>query len=94
MVESREETLCVRVEDDGVGMDNRKKSELEEYISRPETNPGGYEQGSIGVRNVHRRIRLACGEPYGITIESEPYRGSSFLITFPLRRKGEEECTD
>ncbi len=86
-VEKREEVLCVRVEDNGVGMDSTKKAELENYISRPETGIGGVEQGSIGVRNVHRRIRLACGEPYGISIESEPGRGSSFLITFPLRRR-------
>ena len=86
-VERREETLCVRVEDDGVGMDSMKKAELEEYINGPESSSGEQGKGSIGVRNVHRRIRLACGERYGVTIESEPYRGSSFLITFPLRRR-------
>lgn len=84
--------LCVRVEDDGVGMDSMQKKELEEYIERPEA--GTEERGSIGVRNVHRRVRLACGEEYGVRIESEPNRGSGFQITFPLRRKGEEECTD
>ena len=82
--------LCVRVEDDGVGMDDKKKKELEEYIDRPENS--SEEQRSIGVRNVHRRIRLACGEPYGVRIESEPGRGSSFQITFPLCRKGDEKC--
>ncbi|MDE6167704.1 MAG: sensor histidine kinase, partial [Acetatifactor sp.] len=86
-VERREETLCVRVEDDGVGLDGMKKAELEEHINGPESSSGEQGKGSIGVRNVHRRIRLACGEQYGVTIESEPYRGSSFLITFPLRRR-------
>lgn len=86
------EILYVKVEDDGIGMDSTRKSELEEYISRPENSRE--EKGSIGVRNVHRRVRLACGDRYGVSIESRPYRGSGFLITFPLRRKGDEECTD
>lgn len=86
-VERREETLCVRVEDDGVGMDGMKKAELEDYINSPESGSQERGQGSIGVRNVHRRIRLACGDQYGVAIESEPYRGSSFLITFPLRKR-------
>lgn len=90
IAEKQGKMLCVRVEDDGVGMDDKKKKELEEYIDRPENS--SEEQRSIGVRNVHRRIRLACGEPYGVRIESEPGRGSSFQITFPLCRKGDEKC--
>nr|WP_296484224.1 sensor histidine kinase [uncultured Acetatifactor sp.] len=86
------EILYVKVEDNGIGMDSIRKSELEEYISRPENSRE--DKGSIGVRNVHRRVRLACGDQYGVSIESRPYRGSGFLITFPLRRKGDEECTD
>lgn len=88
----QEEMLCVRVEDDGIGMDSVRKKELEDYISRSESDREN--RASIGVRNVHRRVRLACGEQYGVTIDSEPHKGSSFLITFPLRRKGDEECTD
>jgi len=36
---------------------------------------GKPERGSlyrIGVANVHRRIRLNFGEPYGLEVESEP----------------------
>lgn len=88
----QEEMLCVRVKDNGIGMDSMRKKELEDYIGRSET--GREDRASIGVRNVHRRVRLACGEQYGVTIKSEPNKGSSFLITFPLRRKGDEECTD
>ncbi len=83
------DTLCVRVEDDGVGMDAARQKELESYINREESDVE--EQKSIGVRNVHRRIRLACGEMYGITIASEPDKGSCFLITLPLRGGNEEK---
>lgn len=37
----------------------------------------------IGVKNVHQRVRLYYGEPYGLTIESEPNQGSTFTLTFP-----------
>ena len=85
-VEKQGEMLCVGVMDDGVGMDSARKRELEEYIERQED--GQKEKGSIGIRNVHRRIRLSCGEQYGVRIESEPGKGSCFQITFPLRRGG------
>ena len=37
----------------------------------------------IGVKNVHQRVRLYYGEPYGLTIESEPNQGSTFTLTLP-----------
>ena len=40
---------------------------------------------SIGVRNVHQRIKMICGEQYGIRIRSEVYRGSVFEIYLPMR---------
>ena len=48
---------------------------------------------NIGIRNVNQRIKLACGEQYGITIESTPYQGSRFTIQLPIMREGEENET-
>lgn len=84
-VGNEEGRLCVQVQDDGVGMDETGKAELEEFIRSPENRQE--ERKSIGVRNVHQRVRLACGEQYGVTIDSSPGRGSSFKITFPLCRR-------
>ena len=44
---------------------------------------------NIGIRNVNQRIKLACGEQYGIIIESTPYQGSRFTIQLPIMREGE-----
>lgn len=83
-VEKKDEMLCVRVEDDGVGMDSMQIEQLIEYINR---NAAEEEKTkSIGVKNVHQRIRLACGEEYGVLVESVLYSGSCFIMTFPFQR--------
>ena len=38
----------------------------------------------IGIRNIHDRIRLMFGEPYGLSIESEV--GSGTWVTIRYRR--------
>ena len=37
----------------------------------------------LGLRNVHQRIRLYCGEPYGLFFESSPGGGSTVSILLP-----------
>ena len=48
--------------------------------NRPEMRTTG---SGIGVRNVHRRIRLTFGERYGLTIFSEPDEGTRVQIRLP-----------
>ncbi|MNR54866.1 hypothetical protein D3C85_1751360 [compost metagenome] len=54
---------------------------LEEKLRQPEALSGK----NIGVKNVHDRIMNACGEPYGIHIESKKEIGTSIRMLFPLR---------
>lgn len=81
-VEQSGTVLEIRIEDDGIGMDEMKKEELIQYINRNEQKEE--QKKSIGVRNVNRRIKLLYGEEYGIRIESNSYRGSSFILRIPL----------
>lgn len=82
--------VSVQVTDDGVGMDEatarRVRREMEET---DEAAPAGY--GSIGLRNVHQRVRLYFGEEYGIRFESTPGQGTRMELRFPVV---EEENTD
>ena len=83
-VTQKEENLLIKIEDDGVGMDQEQLQELcrrtlMRRISRKR------KRRSIGVRNVHQRIKMICGEQYGIRIRSEVYRGSVFEIYLPMR---------
>ena len=53
------------------------------YIDAPDVKEK--KKRSVGVRNVHQRIKMICGEQYGIRIRSEVYRGRS-LSCFPATR--------
>lgn len=82
-VTQKEENLLIKIEDDGVGMDQEQLQELCRYIDAPDIKEK--KKRSIGVRNVHQRIKMICGEQYGIRIRSEVYRGSVFEIYLPMR---------
>ena len=81
-VEARREgdELIIDVSDNGVGM---PPAVLEGLLTgrRRESTSGG---SGIGVRNVHQRLRLSFGEPYGLTIFSEPDEGTTVRIRLPV----------
>jgi two-component system sensor histidine kinase YesM len=43
----------------------------------------------IGLSNIDERIRLTFGQQYGVSIESQPNRGTKIIILLPYNR-GEE----
>ena len=61
--------LRILVEDDGVGMEERKLATL-------------FEQG-IGVSNVNERLRVLFGPDYKMNVESSPGQGTRTLIEIP-----------
>lgn len=66
--------LFLEVEDDGCGMPaEQAKNMLCVQSSK------GY-----GILNVHKRIQLAYGGDYGISISSEPGRGTKIVLALPL----------
>lgn len=83
--------LIIEVSDNGPGM----PEELVERLLSPTASPavsGGSRSGSgIGFRNVHQRIQLTFGAEYGLTILSEPDRGTTVRIHVPaLDQPGKE----
>ena len=80
------EDLYIDVTDNGPGM-------RQEQVARLLREDGGpaapSRRGSgIGLRNVHQRIQLTYGKPYGLEIESEPDEGTTIRIHLPVRRPG------
>jgi len=73
--------LAVTVYDNGSGM---SPEEVDRLNRRMEDDLGTTGK-SIGLKNVHERVRQACGAPYGILVESKPDIGTSVRILFPLR---------
>ena len=87
--EEPEGTLAIRVEDNGHGMDAETVRRITERLGRTDTEREDHY--SIGLSNVHQRIRILFGEPYGLTIESEPGVRTVVSILMPARRKEELE---
>ncbi|XID92780.1 sensor histidine kinase [Paenibacillaceae bacterium WGS1546] len=76
--------LTIVIEDDGIGMSD---DELEAIRSRLRNAKDLGGKTGNGLLNVHRRIRLHYGEPYGLTFESMLYQGLKVTITLPAVRK-------
>lgn len=84
----RENVLELSVIDNGVGMDEEHRAKLEEFLEGEE--PGiknEYNWQSIGLKNVHDRIRYLYGEEYGIRITSTAGVGTAILVRLPCREK-------
>ena len=65
----RGDDICLSVTDDGVGM----SPEICENIL---SNAPQKKEGHYGLYNVNERLRLYYGKEYGITLHSEPQRGT------------------
>ncbi|MCU6712185.1 sensor histidine kinase [Paenibacillus sp. J5C_2022] len=74
--------LHVIVEDDGLGIPPERLQEV-----RSGLNDAGQSLAAkhIGLRNVHQRLKISLGEPYGILIESEVGRGTRLIMVLPLQ---------
>lgn len=81
-------TLIITVMDNGCGMDEAQLARLRSQLESREL-PEPKEDGlrSIGTKNVHDRIRLACGEPYGLEIESQTGVGTAVVMRLPYRTR-------
>ena len=76
------EDLLFTVADDGVGI-------REDLLPTLLTTSSG--ENGIGLKNVHERILLIYGKPYGLSILSEEDEGTTVTIRLPLHQGGEEK---
>ena len=74
--EKNEDGIRLVVRDNGAGMSGETLNKLQSGLYQD--NHSG-----LGLRNVHQRIRLYCGEPYGLFFESVPGEGSTVSILLP-----------
>lgn len=83
------EMVVVKVYDNGAGMDEAALERLRQRLARPEHLEAGK---SIGLSNVHQRIRLYCGEAYGISVESRLNEYTLVTMTLPRRQHIAQEA--
>ncbi|WP_446673947.1 ATP-binding protein [Paenibacillus sedimenti] len=82
-IEQDEEVLSILVEDNGSGMDEETKRRMFErgYSTKDEVSRG------IGLYLIHNIVNKCGGY---MEIESEPGEGASFMLTFPMTQRKEE----
>lgn len=73
--------LRIEVEDNGVGMPPEKRRELQELLEDNNSHRNANSQ-RIGLLNVHNRIRLICGNDYGMSIKSNR-NGTLIILKIP-----------
>lgn len=82
-VKQNNNDIIIDVSDNGVGYN----SEDETISGLPKSNKT--KLGGVGLKNVHKRIQLFCGQTYGATIRSELNKGTT--VTLKLCIKGDDQ---
>lgn len=88
----KEDSLFIDVVDDGIGIDEetldnlnkRLKAGLNTADSDREKEAGSLIRSSIGIINVHKRIRLLFGDGYGLFISSKASQGTKVVLCLPV----------
>lgn len=72
------EDIRIEISDNGIGMDYYELGKLRKSLHEENSD-----QTHIGVHNVNQRIKILCGEEYGVQIESKEGSGTKVIITLP-----------
>lgn len=73
--------LEICIQDDGVGIEKHELEQLKALFEQ-----GGnaeYQEQHSGLYNVHKRIRYAFGEAYGLSVDSRPGQGTCVTVRLP-----------
>lgn len=84
-VSMNENTVTVRISDNGVGIDHDKLEELTSKLQNGIMTE--HNSHNIGLYNVHMRLRNEFGLEYGVSIESEEGKGTVVFMTLPYTIK-------
>lgn len=82
---SREQDVEIIVKDNGVGMPQEKVDNL-----LKETDTVHRRGKSIGLNNIHMRMKMLYGEQYGVKVESEVNGGTTVTLRVPKKKLEEE----
>lgn len=82
----QKDSLILQVCDDGQGIE---EDMLMKICASLETEDSLLEKTEglriYGLKNVHQRIRMQCGKPYGLTIESQLDMGTTVTLLLPIK---------
>src|SRR5450759_2315215 len=83
--------LIIRVEDTGIGIPADKIGSLFTSFYQVDSAISGYQGSGIGLSLVKEFVKLHDGE---ITVESEPGKGSCFIVRLPVTGNRKDEATN
>ncbi|TLS54028.1 sensor histidine kinase [Paenibacillus antri] len=75
---------ALRIEDNGVGMDDDRLAALQRRLEQPDNQ----DNVSFGLWNVNQRLKLMFGESSGLSVSRK--EGGGTAVTIVIRGKGEE----
>lgn len=70
--------VVIKVSDNGKGMTAKRLQEVREKLSQPDVDM----TMSIGLRNVHERLKSYLGSSYQMTVDSKENQGTTIVISF------------
>ena len=85
--------ISIMIFDNGIGMTNEMRDELIKRLTQTAERPLEYinQYKSLGILNVHLRLRMYYGEAYSIELFSKEGRGTCFSIKIPFMQNSVEE---
>ena len=82
-----ERQLIITINDDGKGLNEEEVAALNKSLDEKRNENDGKGAASIGLYNIHQRIKLHYGENYGLTIRSREGKGTSVELRLPENTK-------
>lgn len=90
-VELHDQVMEIALMDNGVGMDEAALEKLHQLLDSDEIGiKNEHNWQSIGLKNVHDRVRYMYGETFGIRVTSTPMVGTMVRILLPYDGVGGE----
>jgi len=83
-IESQGRFLIIRVRDDGVGIGEDQRARILKTDLPPEEDLHQGVRSGLGIFNIHRRIKIAYGDEYGLHYQSEVGKFTCVTVTLPL----------
>lgn len=77
-VEQKEQTLYIKVEDNGNGIPPDKLARIQEKLNHPSESPA--EESSIGLYNINQRLKMIYQTGSGLEISSPAQNGTVVLL--------------
>ena len=83
-------SISIMIFDNGTGIPVEQLEEMKRRLAETTERPLEYidQYKSLGVLNVHLRLRMFYGDAYSIEIFSKPERGTCFAIKIPFLNEG------